>query len=409
MKHITVLFIFLITVCSAGAQRACETVAYSKTVQPVNSLTGNLQTFLARDTTPGEIIVIPVVVHVLYKQAGENISTSQVLSQIKILNDDYRRRNADTSMTPLAFRPVAADAGITFCLAQVDPNGRPTSGIIRKPTNQDMFTMNDEMKFSATGGDNAWDPTRYLNIWVCNMSTRNLGYASLPQGPADKDGIVLNHTAFGNTGTARIPFDKGRTATHEIAHWLGLMHLWGDNTCASDGIDDTPTQESYNFYCPAYPHMSSCSPDARGDMFMNFMDFTDDACMNLFTTGQKNKMRSQFALHMPRNSFLQSYACDSSLASGAPLVDSVIPKKPVFEWQVYPNPVRDFLQVQKTDKSSLQGWVASVYNMRGVLMGRHSLQQEKFLVYLKHLTPGIYMLRLENGTDKYSMKFLKTD
>ncbi|MEO7263482.1 MAG: M43 family zinc metalloprotease [Ferruginibacter sp.] len=397
-----ILFFYL-----GQAQRVCGTEAYLKSL-PVSvgtSPQGPLGP--VRDTVPNEVLVIPVVVHVLYNANAQNISDAQILSQLKVLNQDFRRLNSDTSNTPAVFKSLAADAGITFCLAQVDPNGRTTKGIIRKRTTRDFFLADDEMKFSNKGGDNAWDASKYMNIWICSMLGRNLGYATLPGGAQDKDGIVINYDVFGTTGIIRAPFNKGRTTTHEVAHWLGLKHIWGENDCGSDDVDDTPKQESYNYYCPGFPHRSSCSPNANGDMFMNFMDFTDDACMNVFTIGQKNKMRGLFALNKGRNSFLNSFACDSSLASGGPLPYITPIEKPEISITIFPNPAIDIVQFLVNENYSLKGWNAVLVNAQGVRQYQQILQSSKDVLQIKHLPAGIYFLSLSDSETKKSFRLLK--
>src|SRR5664279_2917617 len=213
-----------------GSAQRCGTPEYVKQngTPLVLSSIANADDANVRDTLPGEVIVVPVVFHVLYNTSVQNVSDQQVLSQLTVLNNDYRRLNADTINTPEPFKKIAADTRIVFCLAKVDPNGRYTSGIIHKYTKEALFLSDDEMKFSSGGGDDAWDSKKYLNIWVCNLFGRTLGYAVMPGGPAEKDGVVIQYTAFGTLGTAVAPFNKGRTTTHEIGHWLGLRHLWGD-------------------------------------------------------------------------------------------------------------------------------------------------------------------------------------
>ncbi len=391
----------------AQAQRVCGTDAYLKSLPVSAGALPHSPSGPGRDTVPNEVIVIPVVVHVLYNSNAQNISDAQILSQLKVLNQDFRRLNTDTSNTPAVFKSLAADAGITFCLAQVDPNGRTTKGIIRKKTSRDFFLADDEMKFNSKGGDNAWDASKYMNIWICSMLGRNLGYATLPGGAADKDGIVINFDVFGTTGIVRAPFNKGRTATHEVAHWLGLKHIWGEDACGSDDVDDTPKQESYNYYCPVFPHRSSCSPNTNGDMFMNFMDFTDDACMNIFTRGQKNKMRGLFALNKGRNSFLNSYTCDSSFASGGPLPDTTAAVKPAISITVFPNPVIDNVKFLVNENYSLKGWNAVVVNAQGIKQYQQSLFSNADLLQIKHLPAGIYFLTLSDGETMKSFRLLK--
>ncbi|MBC7865942.1 MAG: zinc metalloprotease, partial [Gloeobacteraceae cyanobacterium ES-bin-316] len=341
-------FLFLSTI-AAQAQRICETEEYSKNYFALKSqrVTPQENSVPPRDTVSNEIITIPVVVHVLFNSAEQNISVAQVLSQINVLNSDFRFLNSDKSLIPEAFKSAAADARIMFCLAKVDANGRSTNGIDRKYSSKAYFMADDGMKFKAQGGADAWDSKRYLNIWVCRLFGRTLGYATPPGGDATKDGVVISYNVFGTQGNVRSDFNKGRTATHEVAHWLGLKHIWGDDYCGDDGIGDTPPQKSYNFNCPAFPRISNCAPGTTGDMFMNYMDLTSDACMNMFTTGQKNKMRSLFALQGSRNSLLRSYQCDGSLASEGPLPEDTIPVVPLADViSVYPNPVVDFVTVQ---------------------------------------------------------------
>lgn len=255
---------------------------------------------------------IPVVVHVVYKNATENISNAQIQSQIDILNQDFQKLNPDVNQTPSVWAPLTADVGIEFCLAQRDPNGNATSGITRTSTTVQSFSLNNEVKFASQGGVNAWDANQYLNIWVCDLGGGLLGYAQFPGGPANTDGVVIGYEHFGNTGTATAPYNKGRTATHEVGHWLNLYHIWGDEPqcSADDNVSDTPQQKDSNGGCPTFPLTSgpgaSCS-GSNGAMFMNYMDYVNDACMYMFTNGQKTRMVS--ALTNDRASLLTSQGC----------------------------------------------------------------------------------------------------
>jgi hypothetical protein len=255
--------------------------------------------------TMGEI-TIPVVIHVVYRTNTENISDAQVLSQIDILNKDYAKQNSDTSTVPDMFKAVASKTGIQFCLAQRDPAGNPTTGIVRKSTAKTSFVDDDAVKSNSTGGDDPWDRTKYLNIWVCNLGGGLLGYAQFPGGPASSDGVVILYTAFGNTGVAAAPYNLGRTATHEVGHWLNLYHIWGDANCGDDKVGDTPAQATSNYGCPTFPH-KTCSN--QGDMSMNYMDYTDDRCMYMFSAGQASRMNSLFASGGARESLLTSNGC----------------------------------------------------------------------------------------------------
>ncbi|MCI4671708.1 MAG: M43 family zinc metalloprotease [Bacteroidia bacterium] len=248
-------------------------------------------------------ISIPIVIHVVYNTAEQNISDQQIYSQIKVLNEDYQRLNSDTSNTPDPFKAVAASSGIEFRLASKDPDGNPTSGIIRKKTGKSAFyTTSNNIKYSNMGGSDAWPRDKYLNIWVGPMGLGVLGYAQFPGGPAETDGVVINYKAFGTMGTVMAPFTLGRTATHEVGHWLNLKHISGDGPCGvDDGVADTPPTDRQHYGCAM--GFSSCG---NLDMVTNFMDYSDDGCMNLFTKGQASRMRALFAPGGFRHSILNS-------------------------------------------------------------------------------------------------------
>ncbi len=253
---------------------------------------------------------IPVVVHVVWRTATENISQDQIDSQIKVLNEDFRLKNADASTIPSVFAPLAEDARIEFELASVDPDGNPTDGVTRTKTTVAGFMDDDKVKSSASGGADAWPSDKYLNIWVCKLAGGLLGYAQFPGGPAATDGVVVTHTGFGTTGTASAPFNLGRTTTHEVGHWLNLFHIWGDDGSGcfgSDHVADTPNQAGSNTGVPTFPKVS-CGNAPNGDMFMNYMDYTDDRGMTMFTRGQVARMQS--TLDGPRSSIGTTVPCE---------------------------------------------------------------------------------------------------
>lgn len=227
-------------------------------------------------------INIPVIVHVIYSNNAENISDAQINSQIAVLNQDFRKTNSDVGQIPSEFAGLAADSEVTFTLAQVT----------RKASTRTSWGTANAMKSAANGGVNVIDPANNLNIWVCNIGGGILGYAQFPGGSASTDGVVISPQYFGNTGTAAAPFDEGRTATHEVGHYLNLRHIWGDGRCnADDFVTDTPTSDRANYGCPSYPTENCRS----ADMTMNYMDYVNDACMYMFSEGQKTRMRSLFA------------------------------------------------------------------------------------------------------------------
>lgn len=252
----------------------------------------------ARSMAVNGVITIPVVVHVIYSNSNENISAAQIQSQIDVLNEDYRRLNSDANQVPTEFASVASDIEVEFVMATTDPNGNPTSGITRKSSSKTSWGTNDAMKDPAQGGVAPWDASRYLNMWVCNIGGGILGYAQFPGGSLSTDGVVMSPQYFGSSdkGTGfflSAPFDKGRTATHEVGHWLNLRHIWGDGGCnVDDFVADTPVSGNPNYGCPNYP-TNSCSATGN-DMTMNYMDYVDDACMYMFSAGQKSRMRALF-------------------------------------------------------------------------------------------------------------------
>jgi predicted Zn-dependent protease len=419
MRCITFALLCFVTLCSR-AQRECATPVYVQSQLQLNPqlahaysdveqhiarvLHNNLS---SRDTFANEVINIPVVVHVLYKTSAQNISDAQVKSQIDALNRDYRLRNTDSSNTPAVFKTARGDVRINFCLARVAPGGYSTNGIIHKYTANDYFMADDGMKYTAQGGADAWDTRQYLNIWVCNIFGRVLGYGTPPGGPAERDGVVIMYDVFGTIGNLRAPFNKGRTTTHEVGHWLGLKHLWGDDLCGDDGVSDTPKQLSYNYGCPVFPRVSNCSPNAHGDMFMNFMDYTDDACMNMFTSGQKSRMRALFASGGFRNRFLIAFGCDSTLAQGGPLPGDTIRLVSTVTVQVFPNPAAGFVNISSNNATYLPGKMLRVFNLLGKEVLQQPLTKSTNKITITQLPPGAYILRIGEGSDKTVRKIMR--
>lgn len=317
---------FLLILWTAGpsqAQRSCGTPqairealakhpALAEQYARMRQLT--LSQPLSRGNFRGAAATIPVVVHIVLRNPA-SITDAQVQSQIDVLNEDYSASNADTSRVPAIWKSLLGDMGLSFCLARRTPDGSPSNGIVRVSTTRSRFSTEDaaaDVKHAVTGGSDAWDPSRYLNIWVCNMGNNNLGVGT-PPGlyPADEEGVVIQFNAFGTTGNVLDAFDRGRTCTHEIGHYFNLFHPWGDGdgTCSpGDNVDDTPPQSSEIYQCPHFPYLQDpCSSAFPGVMFMNFMEYVNDSCMHFFTLGQV--ARAQAALLGPRASLLSSDGC----------------------------------------------------------------------------------------------------
>lgn len=236
-------------------------------------------------------LLVPVVVNVLYRLPDENISLNQINSQITVLNEDFGGTNNDYNLTATYSTLKAGDTRIRFVLDTVR----------RKYVNKNSWTTNNAMKKSTQGGLDPKDPTTKLNLWVCNMGGGILGYAQFPGGSPSTDGVVIDNNAFGRVGTVTYPYNLGRTATHEVGHWFNLRHIWGDATCGSDLVDDTPLHNAANYGCPSAGHKSTCT-GTPVEMTMNYMDYTDDRCMYMFSQLQKSRMQATYAANGPRAS-----------------------------------------------------------------------------------------------------------
>jgi hypothetical protein len=272
--------------------------------------------------TRGGDVTIPVVIHIVYRTTNENISDVQVRSQIDALNRDFNKENNDAVKIPSMFSNVAASCEIRFKLASTDPQGAETNGIVRHYTSNLTWGVSDDIKMPSKGGFAPWNPAKYMNIWVCNMGGRSIGFASFPGMPAEYDGIVIDYRAFGTTGTAKAPYSLGRTCVHEVGHFLGLYHIWGDNNCGDDHIHDTPTQEADHKGTPSFPQYSSCGSTQTADMFMNYMDYVNDDAMFMFTKGQKDKMLA--TLKVNRASLIQSTGVITPLKSACTVEEVMV-------------------------------------------------------------------------------------
>ncbi|RYY61990.1 MAG: T9SS type A sorting domain-containing protein [Chitinophagaceae bacterium] len=360
--------------------------------QPANALS-------AASRGPVTVITIPVVVHILYHTASENISDKQVYDQLRVLNECFRRLNADSVNTPERFRGRAGDAGFEFKLAISDARRRSTSGIIRKYTPVTTWNTDDKMKFTSETGDDAWDRDKYLNIWVCNIG-RIAGYSTFPGDDAAVDGIVISPGFFG----PREGF-SGKTTVHEAGHWLGLKHIWGDEWCGDDGVDDTPKQGNSTMFCPASGVKTSCDNGADGDMYMNYMDLTPDVCTNMFSEGQVTRMRNHFAAGGARAKLLVSPGLQLPLISEIPIAET----DPTWLYaNLYPNPARDELTIDFAFDIRWIGKSLTVTNAQGQVVSQHTINSKKQTIDISRLRPGYYFIagKKEDGS-KIQLKFIK--
>jgi len=350
-----------------------------------------------------QIVTIPVVVHIVYKTSDQNLGDDVVASQITVLNQDYTRTNTDTVQTPLIWRHTAGNAQIQFCLAQRTPSGQPTNGIERRQSDTIFYDPTDVKKFSR-GGLDAWDTHQYLNIWVFDIPNGILGLTDpLAFAGTGTDGVSVKYSAFGTIGTVLLPaYNKGRTTTHEIGHWLGLSHPWGAGAgnCTADSADDdlindTPPQSQAVFGCPAYPYYDNCSGSYPGVMFMNYMGYADDACMNLFTYDQVLHMNT--VLNSIRSSITTSPGC---LAVG---IDEAGLKQFI---SIYPNPASEIIYVQPQfpKEEDVKIYLTNVLGETVYEKEFRDVRSEIISIPLSTFLPAIYQLTLQTKDGVASQK-----
>lgn len=353
------------------------------------------------------VITIPIVVHILYKNAVQNISDVQITSQIAVLNQDFRKLNADSNNAPDVFKPVRSDMEVMFCLATKNPSGNITNGIVRKSVSNNF---NFEEDYFKSVGSVAWDPTKYLNIWVGNPNDPNLGGWSsvLADVGNSDDGIGMNYTTFGTIGTAIFPYNKGRSMTHEVGHYLGLLHPFGEDTdvppnsanCGTPSFDDFCADTPATYYpysgSPTFPNNTyTCTPTSSGAMFMNFMDYTRDEVKVMFTNDQKTIVTNTLA--GPRASLLNSNGCSSVLG--------VHEVEKVNSITIFPNPSSQYISIASP---LMKINTAEIFNSEGRLVKKAEIKNETYKIDVRDLASGVYFVRTYNNYDFVkSMKFIK--
>jgi hypothetical protein len=365
-----------------------------------------------------ETFRIPVVFHVIYNNDTQNLSDEKIQEQLDILNRDYGRLNADSVNTREEFLPVAASTGIEFYLAQWDPNGNSTTGITHTQTDQAtffnlQFDLN-RMKSSSTGGVDAWDVNHYMNIWVCNLAVPILntplvlGFATPPDGapnwPAGSaaeepqyDGVVLHYEVVGenpNASGALATVNKGRTATHEVGHYLGLRHIWGDGQgqdgCSvDDGLEDTPNcSDAQQQTCDYTANTCTDSPVDFPDQIENYMDYSDENCMNMFTQQQANAMR--YVVENFRQDLLLSN--DDVTFNMSSIV-------------AFPNPAKDILNLVISKEMKSFSMHALITSVDGRIVKVLSPQNQT--IDVSDLEAGIYFLNFPQSGSAFSVRFVK--
>lgn len=360
------------------------------------------------------VVTIPVVFHVVYKNATQNIADTHIFDQVDILNECFRLQNSNFPQTRPIFDTIAADVEIEFCLASVDPNGNPTNGITKTSAPASalfdpIFGM-DNVKSSATGGKDPWPNDQYLNVWVCDMSflglTVVLGYATFPGGDPLKDGVVIQYQFIGyqvNQTTS----DKGRTTVHEVGHWLGLRHIWGDGQLSAplcdstDYVDDTPNADTASQQTCVIKN--SCSNESAywigagidpPDMIENYMDYSDDDCMTMFSQGQKTRMLG--FLNTVRSGLLTSPGCTPTGLAPTGTQQSV---------SLFPNPLSDRLTIRLNQPGE---YTININDLSGRLVKRLMLYNSVTEVEFHDLPAGMFLFDvILNGSLLQTGKLVK--
>lgn len=357
---------------------------------------------------------IRCVVHVVYQNADQNLDDSVILSQMEVLNEDYRRLNDDTFRTRSIFKPLAADARIEFVLADTDPDGNPTTGITRtQGSPQGIFgfsPFDDNVKSATLGGKNPWPTDRYLNIWVCSVLNGFgvLGYAFPPSNAPNwpngsstdsaKQGVVLHYSAVGRNNPDPIDptVERGRSAVHEIGHYLGLRHIWGDGDCTEDdGISDTPDADAASQQtCDTTSNTcSEAGPVQYPDMIENYMDYSDDRCLNMFTMEQVGIMR---AMLQTSRAGIADRVVSTSVAS--------------LNWDaavnIYPNPAKDMLQISLPKNATGEATV-EVFNSLGCLQATEQTAKHQFSMNFSSFSAGVYFIKVSNGRETTVKRVIK--
>jgi len=394
--------------CGSNAAIKQQMIAdpvYAKKVEALLKNKGHYSRSDKRGKPPSSAaITIPVVVHVVYNTAAQNISDAQVQSQIDVLNADFTASNSDYNNYDAGYGSVKGDLDINFCLVQV----------IHKQTKTKSFGANDNMKYSTKGGSDAVDPMHVLNIWVCDLGKKLLGYAYYPGISPEKFGVVCHVNAFGKGSSYNLftDYDLGRTTTHEVGHCFGLVHIWGDSNCGSDDVDDTPLHNAANFGCPGEGHLSTCTGTPL-EMWMNYMDYTDDRCMYFFSDGQASRANFFIDTDPQLNSIINS-ACTNARGSNN---DITITSNNTFNSartiagniSLYPTITSGELTISVNNPA--EGKVSvNVYNQSGALM----MKQQIFIsngkrydqIDVSKLPNGIYFVEFTQTTNKQTTKFI---
>jgi hypothetical protein len=383
-------------------QQMAADPAYAKKVEELLKNKGAYNRSNKKGPPSQTSITIPVVVHVLYNTADQNISDAQVQSQIDVLNEDFGATNSDYNNYDAGYGSVKGDLDINFCLVQ----------IIHKQTKTKSFGTNDNMKYEKRGGSDAVDPMHIFNIWVCNLGNKLLGYAYYPGISPEKFGVVCHTNAFGKGIGYNLfaDYNLGRTTTHEVGHCFGLAHIWGDANCGSDEVDDTPLHNTANFGCPGENHLSTCTGTPL-EMWMNYMDYTDDRCMYFFTDGQSSRA-SFFIDSDPQLISIVTSACGTARLSNNDITSTPnnglnsTRSAPTNNLVLYPTITTGTLNLSLNNSIGEKADI-NIYSQTGALMMRKQISGKTIgQVDVSSLSNGIYFIEVSQGITRQTRKFV---
>ncbi|HAQ39222.1 MAG TPA: hypothetical protein DCQ58_12005 [Saprospirales bacterium] len=343
---------------------------------------------------------IPLVFHIMLEEGRSPVTLNEIQDQIEVLNETFNAINPDLAYLPKDFRPFSANTGIQFCLAYTDHGIGPEPAIEQKSTELPYFGEQVNLqgklliKHEILGGFDAWNTQKYINIWISELSAYQ-GFATLPgEGPSDEAGIVIDPDFFGfhPNDHEKYPFNLGKTLVHEMGHYFGLLHPWGsEETCDSDdGIEDTPVQGKIYYGCPKHPQYSCGS----ADMYMNFMNYTDDNCLIFFTEGQKSRMWQMIDLYYPdlmRDQFCRDFDSGDSPVDDIWILYQAAP--PALKLKRF-TPAQSIVRYRLMDAAG-----------RTVLSGSFYGESEKD-IYLNNIAAGVYILFLQDEKKFVSRKFV---
>ena len=371
------------------------------------------------------LVTIPVVVHVIHNGdavgSNENISDARILSQITVLNQDFRRMTGTPGFNNNA---VGADMEIEFVMAKRKPDGTATNGIDRVNLTRASWAT-ETLVEGTLKPQTSWDPTQYFNIWVCAFSDSEsaelygvLGYAQFPsssglgglevnEGAANTDGVIIDWRCFGSStyapGNYFDTYDKGRTATHEIAHCFGLRHIWGDNSsCVVNAADsrqdycpDTPAANEEHYDCEQV--YNTCPAAAGNDMVENYMDYSNDTCMNIFTLDQKGRVLAVLQ-NSPRRATL------TTSTAGQPLGTTSF--ELLANISLYPNPANDIVNINANNLNLPQSY--TVYNSLGQIVASKNVTSGTDLsINTSTYNSGVYFIKVAKEGAVKTLQFVK--